>query len=386
VGVYRLPSRCADSAFLHPDICARIVQRQQQLSALHRSPLEMHFAPGTHVVDQANTIPVSTRWHRAHGRQTRRQWAERQQLLTPQQEKALVDHLLRLHKNGYPARVKRLRYFAGILLRQRDAAGSSPNGRMPGKDWPQAFYKTSDIKLDYKQLWIAVKNPQLPLLALMTILVCVCASAMSVIVLTSPAAKHLVRRCHFVLCYTDQEFRILTKSYRPAQRPVRCSINRMYPHCGISCTTHLTPLVVVRRIMHPGDDRRCTDELFANKQSAWLAHRRLPGQFYCADCYFDISAGGGEYIQSHCASFRSHRHGLLVRCGKYHRAADFPSRGCPDVSAGQDHRHGDSVRVNRLGRDTLRLLRVLGSLKITAKHFAFSLSEIRDTMLALLVR
>jgi hypothetical protein len=38
---------------------------------------------------------------RPDGRQTRRQRAERQQLLTTQQEKALVDHLLRLHKNGY---------------------------------------------------------------------------------------------------------------------------------------------------------------------------------------------------------------------------------------------------------------------------------------------
>jgi hypothetical protein len=104
VGIYRFLSRCANvnPAFLQPVICARIVQRQQQLSALHYSVLETHFAPGTHVVDQANTIPVSTRWHRVHGRQTRRQQAERQQLLTPQQEKALVDHLLRLHKNGHP--------------------------------------------------------------------------------------------------------------------------------------------------------------------------------------------------------------------------------------------------------------------------------------------
>lgn len=77
----------------------------------------------------------------SHGRQTRRQRAEQQQLLTPQQEKALVEYLLRLHRNGYPARVKHLRYFAGILLRQRYAAGSSSNYRLPGKDWPQAFHK-----------------------------------------------------------------------------------------------------------------------------------------------------------------------------------------------------------------------------------------------------
>jgi hypothetical protein len=58
-----------------------------------------------------------------------RQRAERQQL---QQEKVLVDHLLRLHRNGYPTRVKHLRSFAGIPM---------GNGQVPAKDWPQAFYK-----------------------------------------------------------------------------------------------------------------------------------------------------------------------------------------------------------------------------------------------------
>ena len=94
----------------------------------------MHFAPGTAVVDKTDELAASTRWHRAHGRQTRRQRAVRQQLLTPQQEKALVnlDHLLQLHRNGYPARVKHLRSLAGILMN---------NGREPAKDRPQAFYK-----------------------------------------------------------------------------------------------------------------------------------------------------------------------------------------------------------------------------------------------------
>jgi hypothetical protein len=92
----------------------------------------MHFAPGTSVVDKIDDVAVSTRWHRAHGRQTRRQRAVRQQLLTPQQEKALVDHLLQLHRNGYLARVKHLRSLMGILM---------ANGQEPAKDWPQAFYK-----------------------------------------------------------------------------------------------------------------------------------------------------------------------------------------------------------------------------------------------------
>ena len=65
--------------------------------------------------------------------------------------------------------------------------------------------ETSNIKLDYKQLWIAAKDPQLPLLALMTILVCVCRSVTSAIMLTSLAAKHLVRRSHLLLRHTDQE-------------------------------------------------------------------------------------------------------------------------------------------------------------------------------------
>lgn len=102
----------------------------------------MLCAPGTHVAEHSNDVPVSTRWHRAHGRQTWRQRAEQQQLLIPQQEKALVDYLLRLQRNGYPARVKHLRYYAGMLLSQGNTdAGSSFRGRLPGKDGPQAFYK-----------------------------------------------------------------------------------------------------------------------------------------------------------------------------------------------------------------------------------------------------
>jgi hypothetical protein len=76
----------------------------------------LHFALGTSVVDKTDDMAVSTQWHRAHGRQTRRQRAVRQQLLTPQKEKALVDPLLQLHRNSYWARVKHLRSLAGILM------------------------------------------------------------------------------------------------------------------------------------------------------------------------------------------------------------------------------------------------------------------------------
>ena len=101
----------------------------------------MHLAPQTSVTNETDDIPVSTRWHRAHGRQTRRQRAIQQQLLTPAEEKALVDHVLRLYRNGRPARVKHLRYFARTHLQRRAGTDGPCSTRLPGKDWPQAFYK-----------------------------------------------------------------------------------------------------------------------------------------------------------------------------------------------------------------------------------------------------
>ena len=216
--------------------------------------------------------------------------------------------------------------------------------------------ETSNIKLDYRQLWIAVKDPQLPLLALMTILVRVCASAVSAIVLTFLSAEHLFRRRNLLLSYTDQELWILAESHRTTQHTFWCGVNRKYPHRGFRCPPYLTPLVVVHRIMHSGDDRRCTDELFASDGPSWTAHRRLPGEFHRADRHADVSIGGCEHVEPHRARIRRHRHGLLVRCGQHHRASDFSSRGCADVSASEDHRHGDSICVHCLSCDTLRLL------------------------------
>lgn len=90
-------------------------------------------------------LPPSTRWHRAHGRQSRRDKAIKQQLLTPREEQAIVEFVLRADRNGYPARVKDLRRYAAILLRKRaspDHGSIAPAcGLTPGKDWPQAFCK-----------------------------------------------------------------------------------------------------------------------------------------------------------------------------------------------------------------------------------------------------
>lgn len=104
-------------------------------------------APGE-LVAPTNALPRSTQWHRDHGRQSRRDKAIKQQLLTPREEQAVVDFVLRADRNGYPARVKDLSRYAAILLRKRglqrgpETTLTAPAGRLsPGKDWPQAFCK-----------------------------------------------------------------------------------------------------------------------------------------------------------------------------------------------------------------------------------------------------
>lgn len=82
--------------------------------------MNMHLAPDTCVTNDEVDIPISTRWHRAHGRQTRRQRAVLQQLLTPPEEKALVEHVLRLYRNGHPARVKHLQDFTWLSYETPD--------------------------------------------------------------------------------------------------------------------------------------------------------------------------------------------------------------------------------------------------------------------------
>lgn len=90
-------------------------------------------------------LPASTKWHRAHGRSTREQSAASRQLLTPPEEESLVEYVLRMSRNGYPLQVKHLRSLASVLLSQRaknrDAANAPAERTLPGKNWPQAFYK-----------------------------------------------------------------------------------------------------------------------------------------------------------------------------------------------------------------------------------------------------
>jgi hypothetical protein len=96
---------------------------------------------------QASTpkLPASTKWHRAHGRPTREQSAACRQLLTPPEEKSLVEYVLRMSSNGYPLQVKHLRRLASVLLSRRATSRGAPDAqvtsKLPGKNWPQALYK-----------------------------------------------------------------------------------------------------------------------------------------------------------------------------------------------------------------------------------------------------
>jgi hypothetical protein len=69
-----------------------------------------------------NDLPLSTYWHRVHGRPSRQDTAAKRQYLTPSEEKALVDYALRLAARGYPVPVKFLRYLAQWIVRQRSSS------------------------------------------------------------------------------------------------------------------------------------------------------------------------------------------------------------------------------------------------------------------------
>lgn len=98
--------------------------------------------PNIHTTSLPTDIPPSTRWHRAHGRPTRKDKAINQQYLTPQEEKALKDELLRLARNGYPVRVKFLPAFAHMIARQWSShSGINQDVRPPNHNWPQSFKK-----------------------------------------------------------------------------------------------------------------------------------------------------------------------------------------------------------------------------------------------------
>jgi hypothetical protein len=91
-------------------------------------------------LSESSRMPALTLWHREHGRLSKREAAAQKQYLTPSEEKALADYILRMAGRDYPAPVKILRYFAWVIARRRSSTFQiliNDNGvRAPGKNWP----------------------------------------------------------------------------------------------------------------------------------------------------------------------------------------------------------------------------------------------------------
>jgi hypothetical protein len=84
-------------------------------------------------------VPLSTLYHREHGRPSRKTKAEGQQYLTVPEEKALETFLKLMSDFGYPVRIKFLPSFAYSIARQRSTTNIAI--KPPSKNWAQAFQK-----------------------------------------------------------------------------------------------------------------------------------------------------------------------------------------------------------------------------------------------------
>lgn len=110
-----------------------------------------HKATAAESASGAVSLPraYTTRWHRDHSGGTRRDEAInlKQQLLSPREEQAIVDFVLRAHRNGFPARVKDLHLYTAVsvsgdvLHNVNVEIRPRKHRRVPAKDWPQAFCK-----------------------------------------------------------------------------------------------------------------------------------------------------------------------------------------------------------------------------------------------------
>jgi hypothetical protein len=82
-------------------------------------------------------------WRRANEKPSIVYKATNQQYLTPQEEQALVEYVLRLADNGYPPPVKFLRSLALVIARQRTSVSKITD---PGLEmhWVDRFI-TADL-------------------------------------------------------------------------------------------------------------------------------------------------------------------------------------------------------------------------------------------------
>lgn len=90
-------------------------------------------------------VPLSYFWHRVHGRRSRSDAKVDRQYLTPSEEKALRDCVLHKAALGQYVTIKLLRHLAREIVCRRTSTFQAPTNddeiRLPGKNWPQGFYK-----------------------------------------------------------------------------------------------------------------------------------------------------------------------------------------------------------------------------------------------------
>ncbi|PQE29011.1 hypothetical protein CJF30_00004068 [Rutstroemia sp. NJR-2017a BBW] len=84
-------------------------------------------------------VPLTTIYHRDHGRRSKEKKAQGQQYLTPSEEKALEKYLKLIADLGNPVRIKYLPSLAFSIARQRSTTDKAT--KPPNKNWAQAFQK-----------------------------------------------------------------------------------------------------------------------------------------------------------------------------------------------------------------------------------------------------
>jgi hypothetical protein len=88
-------------------------------------------------------VPHTTLHHRHRGRASKETKAQRQQYLTPEEEKAMVKFLLLMSSLGHPVRIKFIPSLAFSIACRRSTAVKSI--KPPGKNWAQAFERRHTI-------------------------------------------------------------------------------------------------------------------------------------------------------------------------------------------------------------------------------------------------
>lgn len=102
-------------------------------------------------ISERNNVPLTTLYHRDHGRRSREEHAQSQQYLTSDEEKAMVRFLLRMSSLGRPVRIKFITSLAFSIARKRSTADNAM--KPPGKNWPRSFEKRHpELKRDGSEL------------------------------------------------------------------------------------------------------------------------------------------------------------------------------------------------------------------------------------------